>query len=439
MEKGADLNHSGNNPTPPIGAGLFVWSFGAVFYLMGFFHRVAPAVITGELMRDFQIGAAALGNLSAFYFYSYVAMQIPTGILADRWGPRRLLTLGALVAALGAVMFALAPSLAWASAGRLLIGGSVAVAFVGLLKVAANWFPPRRFALVSGLALFFGIIGAVFAGTPLRFMVDLYGWRSVVLLSAAGTLVIGTGSWIFVRDYPHEKGYRDLVAVGSASASGSETGVVEGIFQVLAYRNTWLLFIIPGGIVGCVLTFSGLWGVPYLTTLHGLSTATAATLTSALLVAWAVGGPFFGWLSDRMGNRKKLYLAGCGTSAAGWALILLANDISLTMLIPVMLITGFSSGCMIIGFAFVKESVPSHLSGTVAGVINMGVMTGPMILQPAVGLVLDRMWQGQMVEGIRVYNVGAYHSGFSLMLAWIVASFILLLFTRETGCRQVVE
>jgi MFS family permease len=431
-------NNQENASPPSMAAGLFVWSFGAVFYLLGFFHRVAPAVITGELMRDFQISAAALGNLSAFYFYSYVAMQIPTGILADRWGPRRLLTLGTLVAALGAVMFALAPDMTWAAAGRLLVGGSVAVAFVGLLKVAANWFPPRRFALVSGLALFFGIVGAVTAGPPLRFLVDLYGWRSVVLLSAAVTMVIGTGTWIFVRDYPHEKGYRDLTTDFGAKSENVETGVVEGIVQVFGYRNTGLLFIIPGGIVGCVLTFSGLWGVPYLTTLHGLPTATASTLTSALLVAWAVGGPFFGWLSDRLGNRKKLYLAGCGTSVAGWAVILLATDVPLTVLIPVMLITGFSSGCMIISFAFVKESVPSHLSGTVSGVTNMGVMTGPMALQPAVGLVLDRMWTGTIVGGVRVYSVDAYRSGFSIMLAWIAVSFVLLLFTRETGCRQVV-
>ena len=95
--------------TPTMAAGLLVWSFGALFYLLGFFHRVAPAVITAELMQEFRINASALGNLSAFYFYSYVAMQIPTGILADRWGPRRLLTLGAMIASLGAVMFGLAP------------------------------------------------------------------------------------------------------------------------------------------------------------------------------------------------------------------------------------------------------------------------------------------------------------------------------------------
>lgn len=332
-----------------------------------FFHRVAPAVITGELMREFQINAAALGNLSAFYFYSYVAMQIPTGILADRWGPRRLLTLGALLAALGAVMFALAPGIAWAAAGRLLIGGSVAVAFVCLLTLAANWFQPRHFAMVSGLALFCGIIGAVFAGIPLRISTDLFGWRNTLLFSAAITLVVGVGTWVFVRDYPHEKGFQDFTTTPSTTARNSRSGIIADILHVFTYRNIGLLFIIPGGIVGCILTFSGLWGVPYLTTLHGISPAEAATLTSALLVAWALGGPFFGWMSDRVKNRKRIYLIGCGISAAGWAIIVLIRDTSLFQLMPILLITGFSSGCMIISFAFAKESVPTHLAGTVSG------------------------------------------------------------------------
>ncbi len=420
-------------------AGLFVWSFGACFYLLGFFHRVAPAVITGELMNDFNISAATLGNLSAFYFYSYVAMQIPTGILADTWGPRRLLTLGTMGAALGAVLFALAPSIVWAMAGRLLIGGSVAVAFVCLLKLAASWFAPNRFAMVSGLALFCGIVGAVCAGTPLRILVDHFGWRNVVLLSAFITLLVGVCTWFFVRDYPQEKGYRNFLTSRSASSVPKSKGMLADLFHVFRYSNTFLLFIIPGGIVGAVLTFSGLWGVPYLITLHGISPAEAATLSSALLVAWALGGPFFGWLSDKMNNRKLLYVVGCGIAVAGWTVIVLVKNISLVNLVPVLLVTGFASGCMIISFAFVKESVPVHLAGTVSGVINMGVMMGPMVLQPAVGKMLDSMWGGELHMGARVYDVAAYRSGFSLMLIWIVISFILLLFTKETGCRQVVD
>ena len=114
---------------PPLPLAWSVWGLAALFYLVAFYQRVAPAVLTRELTDDFGLGAAALGNLSAFYFYSYVAMQVPTGLLADRWGPRRLLSLGALVAALGTLIFALAPTVGWANGGRLLVGGSVAVAF----------------------------------------------------------------------------------------------------------------------------------------------------------------------------------------------------------------------------------------------------------------------------------------------------------------------
>ena len=404
--------------------------------MMGFFHRVAPAVITGELMVDFQIGAAVLGNLSAFYFYSYVAMQIPTGILADRLGPRLLLTIGALVAAAGAVVFAISPGVGWAAAGRLLIGGSVAVAFVGLLKLATQWFAPQRFALISGLALFFGVVGAVFAGTPLRLLVDAFGWRQVVMFSAVATFAIAISTWVFVRDFPSQKGFYDFPGAPASSGKKLTGPIINGIRRVFAYRNTWLLCIIPGGMVGCILAFSGLWGVPYLTTMYGIPSAKAALLTSALMVAWAIGGPFFGWLSDRLKNRKTIYTCSCAIAVAGWLIIIFTQNMSLQVLTLVLVITGFFSGSMIISFAFAKESVPTGLAGTISGVVNMGVMTGPMILQPTIGWILDLYWTGEMVEGARIYNAIAYKMGFSLMLVWISISLVSLLFTRETGCRQ---
>ena len=395
--------------------------------------------MTQELMRDFQISAAALGNLSAFYFYSYVAMQIPTGIIADIWGPRRLLTSGALVAGLGTVIFALAPSILWANLGRLLIGGSVAVAFVGLLKLASAWFPPRQFATVTGMALLFGIVGAVCGGPPLRLLMEFFSWRSIMLAVALVTLGIGTVIWIYVRDKPGDKGYAELVQSKEATGEGnSPRQILFRIAEVLNYRNTWLLFFIPGGIVGCTLTFSGLWGVPFLTSQYHITTAKASTLTSSLLVAWAVGGPVFGWLSDFTGRRKPLYLLACALCLAGWTVIILIPDLPFFLLVALLVGTGFCSGCMVLSFAFAKESMPARLAGTVTGVINMGVMLGPTILQPAVGWVLDRNWQGEMTDGVRVYGLQAYQNGFSLLLAWAALSLVLLLFTKETFCRQQV-
>ncbi|MCP3664936.1 MAG: MFS transporter [Gammaproteobacteria bacterium] len=423
---------------PPLRLSWTIWGLGALLYLIGFYQRVAPGVMTVELMSDFSLGATGLGNLSAFYFYSYVAMQVPTGLLADRWGPRRLLTLGAAVAGLGTFLFAMAPDVWWANVGRLMIGGSVAVAFVCMLKLAGHWLPPRQYALASGMALFCGVIGAVFAGVPLRLLVDAFDWRLVMMVSATVTCTIAIGIWLVVRDDPKEKGYTTYALAHTDTGTQTQQSVLTGIREVFRYRNTWLLYLIPGAVVGSVLAFAGLWGVPYLTTHYGMEKTMAAAVCSTLLVAWAVGGPVFGWLSDHLGHRKPLYVLGCIVQLMGWGVILLVPALPSWLLILLLIVVGFFSGNMIIGFAYAKESAPVHLAGTASGIVNMGVMMGPMLLQPGVGWILDLSWQNEMVEGVRIYSLDAYQNGFTLMLTWLVLALFLTLFTHETHCKQMV-
>lgn len=419
---------------PPLRLAWFIWGLGAALYFAGFFHRVAPGVITDELMRDFGLGAAGLGGLSAFYFYTYVAMQVPTGILADRLGPRPLLGWGALIASVGAVMFALAPGFAMAAAGRALIGASVAVAFVCMLKLAAHWLDARRFALASGMALCVGMIGAVSAGVPLRLGVDAFGWRPVMIAIAGATLVIAVLIAWFVREDPNAYGYQSH-APTDAQPPKSE-GILRGILNVFRYRNSWLLVVIPGGVVGPLLTFAGLWGVPFLTRHYGMSANEAAVYTSVLLLAWAAGGPAFGALADHLQRRKSVYLAGVITLLAGWLLVIHIPDLPRTLLLGLLIVIGLASGAMIVSFAFGKESVPPHLAGTSAGLINMGVMVGPMILQPLVGRMLERAWDGSKIDGTPVYALATYQWAFTAMLVWTAASVVLLAFTRETYGHQ---
>jgi MFS family permease len=154
------------------------------------------------------------------------------------------------------------------------------------------------------------------------------------------------------------------------------------------------------------------------------------------MVAWAIGGPAAGWLSDRIGRRKGLYMAGTATALLGWIAIIFAHEISTFSMLALLILTGASSGVMVISFAFAKESVPAYLTGTITGVINTGVMIGPMLLQPAVSLVLDARWEGKIEGSVRVYGEEAFQAGFSLMLVWLLLSLILLAFTQETFCRQ---
>jgi MFS family permease len=213
-------------------------------------------------------------------------------------------------------------------------------------------------------------------------------------------------------------------------------GAWAGIAQVFRYANTWLLFFIPASLVGSVLTFCGLWGVPYLTTHFGLSTARAASLTSLLMICWASASPVFGWLSDRLGRRKPLMMIGQILAGLGWAAILLVPGLSPALLWLLAAATGLCSASFIICWSLAKESVPPQLSGTISGVINMGIMLGATVLQPAVGWMLDRRWEGAVLEGVRIYSLSAYQAAFALMLGWILLALVLLCFTRETYCRQ---
>lgn len=415
----------------PITLAFTVWGLAAALYVVGFFHRVAPAVITAELAAEFDLTAAALGNLSALYFYSYVAMQVPTGVLVDRYGPRRILSVAALGAAAGALVFAAAHSFALAGTGRLLIGASVGVAFVAMMKLSTHWFHPSRFALVAGLALATGMAGAIGAGAPMRWLTDGFGWRGVIFGAAAVTAVLAAAIWIVVRDDPEERGYASYLP-GRRPGAAAES-MLGGLARVLRSPNVLLICVMNGGVSAPPLTFAGLWGVPFLATHYGLSTAGAAGLCSLTLLAWGVGGPLIGALSDRLGTRKRLYLAGAGVAAIAWSAALLLPGLPLALLAFLLVAAGLASGVIMVGYAFARDSAPPALAGTTGGVVNMGNMIGGMVMQPAVGWVLDRAGPASLEEEVRVYPFESYQLGFALMLALLFAGLALTAFTRETS------
>jgi len=413
-----------------------MWGLVANLYLIGFFQRMAPAVMVDELMRDFSLDGALMGNLSAAYFYAYAAMQIPTGLLADSIGPRRLSTVACALAAIGMLIFGMAATLWLAYAGRLIIGASVAVAFVTCMKLAGHWFPTNRFATVTGISLLLGNAGGVLAGVPLSETISAFGWRTAMVGSGLLTFGAALAIWAFVRDDPGEKGYRShaharVVAKGSLPWTAA-------LKSVTARKDTWLLFLAGGLSASPVLVFAGLWGVPFLSQVYGIERSQAATMTSTMLVAWALGGPAIGAISDRFARRKTPYLVTNILAASLWGLFLIDNLPS-QWLYPLFAAIGFTSGGVIVGFAFARESNHPGASGAVGGVVNMGVLGIASILQPVMGAILDRHWDGTLVAAARVYDAAAYSSAFVWLFICASASVVMVALTRETYCKIQAE
>jgi MFS family permease len=187
---------------------------------------------------------------------------------------------------------------------------------------------------------------------------------------------------------------------------------------------------------GPVLAFAGLWGVPFLTTLHGIPAAASSAITSTMLICYAIGAIVLGHLSDRIGLRKPVIVFSAIVATITWIPILFSSGIPLWLLIALVIIAGLASGSVTLGFALAKESVPPRFAGTASGIFNMGSILGAMILQPAIGWMLDRNWQGGLAGGVRIYDLAAYRSGFTLIIAISALSVLGSVLISETHCRQ---
>ncbi|HET8578976.1 MAG TPA: MFS transporter, partial [Methylomirabilota bacterium] len=209
-----------------------------MLYFLSYFHRIAPVVVAQDLMRAFSVPAAALGQLSAIYPYCFAAMALPGGSLADTLGPRRTLSLGALVMSAGSVFFGLAPSFGAAFAGRLLVGLGASVILIASLRLCAEWFRTDEFATVSGWSQSVGSVGALVGTTPMALLVEQIGWRHSFVSIGTTTLVLAALCFLVVRDRPEALGL-EPINPGRPSVSPGLGAVLYGIPKVTGNWRSW--------------------------------------------------------------------------------------------------------------------------------------------------------------------------------------------------------
>jgi sugar phosphate permease len=405
-------------------------------YVLSFFHRIAPAAIAGELRAAFGASGAELGALAATYFSVYTVMQVPTGVLVDTLGPRRIVAGGGLVAGLGSVAFGLAGSLGAASLGRALVGLGVSVTFVALLKLVGAWFREREFATLSGLAMLLGNLGAVLSAAPLAWAVTVTSWRGVFASLGIVSAVLGVLTFLLVRDDPRRAGLPSLREQDGQAAHPPRRGHwLADLRRVGRNRATWPGFFVNLGLGGSYLAFAGLWSVPYLTDARGMSRAAATAHTTTMLVVFALASLAAGSLSDRMGRRRPL-LVGLGAAhVLCWIPLLWIFPQSRAASLALFATVGASATSFTLSWAAAKEVNPPALSGMAMSIVNTGVFLGPTLTQPLVGWVIER----GLSSGSALPAEAGYRAGLGVLAAFSLLGFLSTLAVRETRCRNMAE
>jgi MFS family permease len=404
-----------------------VFSLAASAFFLSFFHRVAPAAIADELTRSFDVSATALGALAATYFYIYAVMQLPTGVLADTLGPRRVLAAGGVVAGIGSIIFGSADSVAFAALGRTLVGFGVSVAFICLLKLSANWFAEHQFATAVGLSNIFGMSGALLATAPLAWLVTQVSWRVVFVGIGVLSLALAAATWKRVRDYPDD-------AAPDVLATPSDIRWHRGLVEVLRNRATWPCFWVNFGLSGSFMSFIGLWAVPFLVHAYGMSPLAASRHTSVMLIVFAFSAVGIGMLSDRSGRRRPMLIASSCLYLVCWMMwIAGVADIAPGMTYAVSMLMGFSATGFTLSWTCAKEVNRPRYAGMATSLANTGGFLAAGILQPLVGWMLDR----SAAHDTALSALDAFRPGLAVLAAFALIGFVGALFIRETQCRNI--
>jgi sugar phosphate permease len=406
---------------------LIFWIL-AIGYVLVYFHRLCPAVVAVDMMRDLRAGGALLGLLGSAYFYPYAIMQLPAGLLSDSWGPRRSITLFFGIAFAGSLLLGLAPSLVWAIIGRTLVGLGVSMLFVPTMKVLAEWFRVREFATMTGILMAMGGLGVLTAATPLAWLSTWIGWRLSFVVVGICTLLLGVLVWAFVRDRPADLGWPSpSEPSGPAPAT---IGLMQGMKKVLTYPRFWPVAVWFFFDCAVFFSFGGLWGGPYLMQVYGLSKAEAGHILSMIAVGMIVGSPLLSFLSNRVFKARKpmLVLSSLVVLFLTTLLAFYTDRLPLMGLYLITLGLGiFASAIVVIGFTTTKELFPVQMAGTSTGLVNLFPFAGGAVFQPILGFLLERHGR---VEG--AFTLTGYEEAFFALFLCAIIAFLATLFLKET-------
>ncbi|MFF2747912.1 nitrate/nitrite transporter [Kitasatospora sp. NPDC058048] len=415
---------------PPGGrAAWLAWSIGVSVYILAVIHRTSLGVAGLDAADRFGIGASALSTFSILQVLVYAAMQIPVGLLVDRYGPRRVLLSGVVLLSAGQLAFAFSSDFGPALASRAVLGCGDAMTFISVLRIAARWFPAARNPFVAQLTGLAGMGGNLVTTVVLARALHSEGWTATFTAIALLGAVVFAPVAFLLRDAPHQE---PVVRPGAAAARPKVGRQVLACWREPGTRlGLWIHFTtqFPGNAFGL------LWGLPYLVQAQGMSRAGAGGLLTLLVLSNMTFGFVFGrLLSVSARARMPIVLTVVATTALGWALVLAwpGGHPPAWLLVGIILVMGSNGPASLVGLDYARSRNPAERLGTASGIVNMGGFIGTMITLFGIGVLLDAL----SPDGAGSYSATAFRWAFCWQYVPLAVGTAMILRLRRKVAAQ---
>jgi MFS family permease len=405
---------------------------GMLFYCLNYFLRSSPSVLQNDLLTTFHITATQFGILAATYSFSYVPMQVPAGMIYDRFGVRYVFFLASLVATAGLCIFIYTNNLYMAGTGRFLIGLGCAFSYIGTLKLASIWLPVNRFATAAGVTTAVGMSFGIFSKKYLNHTIGTMDYRTALAPAIIAGVLLSILIFIFIREKNKDPNFTQEEPMEMKQ-------IMHALWIISRNPQMWLI-----GIIGCLLylpaSFLDTYDIQFWQTVYNLEPQQAVNVSSLTFFGWIIGGPIIGAFSDRIRRRRApLLFSGLVASVLLCVLFYFPNLINVHLLYIISFVIGFCLGSHPLCFPLGKENNPLRISGTATAVTNMLIMTGGMILPPVVGKLLDYHATQVGPNGLPIYNASDYTFALSIIPIGVMIGIGLCFFLKETYCKQRID
>jgi MFS family permease len=403
-----------------------IWFIATFYGLFQFILQGSIGLMVPELMSELSINSINIGTLTASYFMTYLLLQVPAGILVDRFGARRLLIGAIFLCVSGCFIFATAKTYWLAMAGRLIMGIGTSPAILSCFYLAANWFSPQRFALVVGLTEALAMFGGAVGAEALALYIEQYGWRFAMLSCGLLGCLIALAAWCFVQDAP-----RGIV-------EREKPRLVLVLYQLkvlLRRKQIWLCGLFGGFLFSLVAAFAGLWSVSYLMQRYDVPRDVAAWGSAILFIGVGVGAPLIGWFARSVAKRRPLMFVGNVGAFCLLVLMLLLPTLSFSMMLVLLFCLGVCSSVYMLPFAIVSEITSIEGRGCAMGFTNaLVILFGAPLLQPVIGWLLHHYGHEEVIDNVIIYPLAAYNYAFWVLPCTVALGFFCLIFIRQSYC-----